>query len=52
MLANPSGHFLLPTGCEHLRPRPVPTGSDPPARGGALRYYLENAPRAILIKSS
>lgn len=49
MRARPSGCFLLPPGWEHVRPRPVPAGSEPPAQGGALSQDLENAPGAISI---
>ena len=51
MRARASGCFLIPPGWEHVRPRPVPAGSEPPAQGGALSQDLENAPGAISIKS-
>lgn len=40
MRARASGRFLLPPGWEHVRPRPVPAGSEPPAQGGAPQSRL------------
>lgn len=34
MRARASGRFLLPPGWEHVRPRPVPAGSEPQRRVG------------------